>query len=26
VAHPIRVPEVDQTWGRLSLQRMLDLA
>jgi len=26
VAHPIRVPAVDQQWGRLSLQRMLELA
>jgi len=25
VAHPIRVPEADQRWGKLSLQRMLDL-
>jgi len=25
-AHPIRVPEADQRWGLLSLQRMLDLA
>jgi len=26
VAHPIRVPEIDQRWARLSLERMLELA